>query len=437
MKIGMETETLELKKSTSELKEACISICAMLNKHGVACVYFGVNNDGEIIGQECGKDTLRKISQRINEFIEPKVVPTIEDFEFYGANIISVKVTGTDRPYSVKGKYYIRSADEDRQIGLDELCKLYNEDTYSSTWEKGITEHSIENIDNNTLDKFNSDVTISKRLANAESIMQKFDLQSGNNLTNAGYVMFGKGNSAGEMSGPVHLKMGIFASNEKIKLLDLQNYEDNIYNLIEIAQTYIYQHIKWEAKISGIDRIDIPEIPAEAIREAVINNFLHARYDTIQQHEISIFPNKITITNPGQFTDKYNPYDYIDKTIGSVIRNNIIARSLYVSGKVEQFGTGLKKISKLCNEANVKYSFVNDNYGFSINFYRSDYYNKMTDLEKEVLGLISQDNSLTYEQIAFKTQKSSRTIQRAFSSLKQKSLIGRQGSKKTGKWIIL
>ena len=37
-----ESETLELKRSTSELKEAVISIGAILNKHGRGTVYFGV-----------------------------------------------------------------------------------------------------------------------------------------------------------------------------------------------------------------------------------------------------------------------------------------------------------------------------------------------------------------------------------------------------------
>jgi len=41
-----ESETREFKKSTSELKEAVISIAAMLNKHGRGEVYFGIKNDG-------------------------------------------------------------------------------------------------------------------------------------------------------------------------------------------------------------------------------------------------------------------------------------------------------------------------------------------------------------------------------------------------------
>lgn len=42
MNIGPETETIEYKKSTGELKEAIISIVAILNKHKKGTLYFGV-----------------------------------------------------------------------------------------------------------------------------------------------------------------------------------------------------------------------------------------------------------------------------------------------------------------------------------------------------------------------------------------------------------
>jgi predicted HTH transcriptional regulator len=58
-----ENETLELKKSTSELKAAIISIASILNKHGFGDLYFGIKNDGKIVGQEISEKTLRDISQ--------------------------------------------------------------------------------------------------------------------------------------------------------------------------------------------------------------------------------------------------------------------------------------------------------------------------------------------------------------------------------------
>ena len=51
MNLGMESETLEFKKSTSELTDGVIALSSMLNKHGEATLYFGVKNDGTIVGQ--------------------------------------------------------------------------------------------------------------------------------------------------------------------------------------------------------------------------------------------------------------------------------------------------------------------------------------------------------------------------------------------------
>ena len=70
MNLGIETETLEFKKSTGELKEAMYSICAILNKHQHGELYFGVKADGTPIGQEVTEESLREVSQKIKNFID-------------------------------------------------------------------------------------------------------------------------------------------------------------------------------------------------------------------------------------------------------------------------------------------------------------------------------------------------------------------------------
>jgi ATP-dependent DNA helicase RecG len=40
MNLGKESETLEFKKTTGEIKEAMVSIASILNKHGVGTLYF-------------------------------------------------------------------------------------------------------------------------------------------------------------------------------------------------------------------------------------------------------------------------------------------------------------------------------------------------------------------------------------------------------------
>ena len=59
----------------SELKEAIISIVAILNKHQQGELYFGIGNDGTVVGQTIGEKTIRDISKAISDFIEPKIYP--------------------------------------------------------------------------------------------------------------------------------------------------------------------------------------------------------------------------------------------------------------------------------------------------------------------------------------------------------------------------
>ncbi len=73
-----ETEAIEFKKSTAELKEAVISIVAMLNKHGRGEVYFGIADDGTVLGQMIGRNTVRDVTQTVVDNIEPKIFPKVE-----------------------------------------------------------------------------------------------------------------------------------------------------------------------------------------------------------------------------------------------------------------------------------------------------------------------------------------------------------------------
>src|SRR3990167_9645608 len=94
-----ESETLELKKSTSELKEAIISIVAILNKHQKGEVYFGVNPSGRVIGQTVTENTIREVSQTIAQNIEPKIFPMINEVTLEGKKCVHVEFSGDNVSY--------------------------------------------------------------------------------------------------------------------------------------------------------------------------------------------------------------------------------------------------------------------------------------------------------------------------------------------------
>jgi ATP-dependent DNA helicase RecG len=119
-----ETETIELKKSTSELKEAVISLVAMLNKHRQGEVWFGIRNDGTVVGQQVSDKTVRDISKAIADHIEPRIYPVVELISIDSRQCIKVQAKGTACPYYAYGRAYIRVGDEDRQLSARELENL-------------------------------------------------------------------------------------------------------------------------------------------------------------------------------------------------------------------------------------------------------------------------------------------------------------------------
>ena len=99
----------------------------------------------------------------------------------------------------------------------------------------------------------------------------------------------------------------------------------------------------------------------------------------------------------------------------------------------------LNSIDSLCKDAHVKYTYESGKIGFKfILFRRSDEKNvTVNKTEQAVFALLSEHPEYTRDELAEKTSKTVRTIQRTVDSLREKGLIERIGSDKTGQWKII
>ena len=419
------------------------SISAILNKHRRGTLYFGLKNDGTPFRFQINDSTVRDVSRKIFEAIKPQIFPIIEVINIAGIDVIKVEFSGDDTPYSSFGKYYIRIADEDRELTPQALRKIMIDKEYEENWEEKISSDSIYDIDEVTFEKFRKKALSCGRLSDLEytnlELLKKLNLVVNGKLNNAGRLLFSKNN-------PIVLKMAVFATNEKKTFLDLTRVEGNIFQLIDKAMKYLVENLRWRVKLSDdhIHRDEIPEVPIEALREIVVNSFTHARYDVQIQHEIDIFSDRVVISNPGSFANDYTPEDFAISNMNSFLRNEKIAKVLYLCKDVESFGTGFNKIYSLCKEANVRLGYEKFDEFFSFIFYREDrnvVTNVVTNVvlnekEKQILDLLRSNNYLTASKISEMIDKSSRNIQRIMDSLKNKGLIERIGSNKTGYWKV-
>jgi len=363
-----ESEIVELKISTSELKEAVVSLAAMLNKHSKATIYFGIDDTGAVLGQQIGKSTIRDISKAISDWIEPKAFPDIQIKKIQGKNCIVVNVSGHDAVYSARGRYYLRIGEEDKKLSVNELKRLVEKKSnYIYSWGFEASKSSVSKADIPTIKDFVAKGRKAGRIEygydSAHNVLNKLHLVKSKRLLNAGRALFCKDNR-------VEVRAAVFATDEKTTFLDIQSFKGTLFDLIAQCETYVKEHINWRAKIVDFKRIETPEVPVAAIREAIVNSLCHRDFNNPSGNELAIYRNRIEIYNPGQFPYDHSPEEFIKGTEKSIPRNPLIADTFYYAKDIERWGSGFKRIVDECKAVGVKVTFENIKTGFVVTFYR-------------------------------------------------------------------
>lgn len=454
MKVGKENEKLEFKRSSAELKEGIISMVAMLNKHGGGELYFGIRNDGTSAGMDITDKTLRDISQAIANHVEPKIYPNINEVFIDDNACVHIIFSGDETPYYAYGRAYIRVADEDRVMSPSELeAYVLKKNAGRDVWDSEISRKTTDDVDEDILKDYLVRANRAKRIdftySTKEDVLHKLNLTNEGNLKNAADVMF-------TTSSTLEVQMAIFAGTERLTFNDIDRKSGNVLVLVEAAEKYIRNNIRWRVMLDGsLQRKEIPEIPIDAVREALINSYCHRLYTSSQTNEITIFSNRVEIYNPGTFPDGLTPQDFIDGEERSIKRNPLLAQLLYYTKDIESFGTGLRRIVLACEEAGVKVEFKLLKKGFAVVFYRPDALlngsetletvSDVSDVSEtetnkiamSILQMAKDNPMVTYNQLAEKLALNRRTIQRHIQKLKADGMLRRVGSERKGFWELI
>jgi ATP-dependent DNA helicase RecG len=145
----------------------------------------------------------------------------------------------------------------------------------------------------------------------------------------------------------VAIKCSRFKGKTMDVFIDKKEYTGNQFSQLRNAEAFILNHINIRSEIKGLQRVDIPEIPIEAIREALVNAFVHRDYSNMGRDiKLGIYDDIINIVSPGAFPNMLLEEDIASGR--SEIRNKIIARVFKELGYIEQWGSGIKRIKSSC-----------------------------------------------------------------------------------------
>jgi hypothetical protein len=116
------------------------------------------------------------------------------------------------------------------------------------------------------------------------------------------------------------------------------------------AIAFVQKHSWHGASIGAVRRTDRWSLPPEAVREALINAVVHTDYSQRGAPiRLSIFADRLEIENPGLLPFGLTVEDLPHGV--SKLRNRVIGRVFQALGLIEQWGSGIQRMTAVCRDA--------------------------------------------------------------------------------------
>ena len=210
---------------------------------------------------------------------------------------------------------------------------------------------------------------------------------------------------------------------------------------------FIARNTRLASRIARMQRQDIPEYPAIAIREVLVNALAHADYAcTGMRIFVSIFSDRLEIQSPGMFPFGMTLDDF--RAGVSRIRNRVICRVLHEAGLMEQWGSGYQRVVNAC---------INQNYpepewqelgacvrvifrphpDVPVNEPVSEPVNELVnERQRWFMAQLQRGGQVKAEAIVSQWKVSLATAKRDIASLREKELVEFVGATKTGSYRL-
>jgi ATP-dependent DNA helicase RecG len=452
-----ESESQEFKQSTNLRHEATQTLCGMMNKNG-GRVIFGVTPDHQLRGLEVSDRTLEKLWDEFNHF-EPPAFPEVERVPLTnGLELIVVTVSrGSQRPYSFKGKKFIRVAASTVQLSEAEANNLLLERLHGTQrWENEIADgYTVDDLDTREIR-----LTLEESIRRGRSedpntrdpleILRGFGLlaRGSDALLKASVVLFGRSEALLPDYPQCLLRLARFRGVDKTEFLDNKQLQGHAFSLLRSAERFLVENLPIAGRIQpGIfERIDSPLYPPEAMREALANAICHRDYSIGGGSVgVAVFDDRLEITSSGDLHFGLTPQALFEPH-ESLPWNPIIAKVFYRRGIVESWGRGTLKMLELTQAAGLPRPNIDLVAGaVTVRFLPLGYVapsrinHELSDVQRGVLSLLGQEGRLALSQIvgSLQVDMPTRSLQKQLALLEELGLVVHEGQGRGAKWRLV
>lgn len=361
-----ESRTLELKKTTGELKDGMHSACAFLNTEGGWLIFGVAPSSLKIIGQEVTDKTQQEIAQALAG-LEPAVdvrVAYVDVPEYPGNKVIAMHFDGWvwgERPHTFHGCPFYKVESTTKVMSqdmYDERIRAHQPQLYA--WERlaadGVTMADLnENLIRNGIRRGidGGRIPESALYEPTGDILAKWKLIKNGVPTNGAVLLFS--DNIDEYP-QFTLRMARFVGTDKNRFRDNQRVEGNFFQLLDAGIAFCFKHLSLSGVITNhsMEREEQLEVPYHALREALINALCHRYWERYNLTiSIAIYDDRVEIASPGTFPPQITP-ENIKEPHESFPHNLKVAEALYRMTYLENWGSGAKRIMDACKEQGVE-----------------------------------------------------------------------------------
>lgn len=352
-----ESETLEFKRSTAQLKRAGETLCGFLNGDG-GRVLIGVGPDGKIVGQEVADATLRDIAAMLGRFEPPARVEMARVDVGDGRQVIVLDAPPSRQyaPFVFESRPYKRVGSTTTVMSQEEYARLLLDRNHSRhRWENQPAEGvGLGDLDEEEILRTRATAIEQRRLSAGTSmdigdILGRLGLLVDGQVTHAAQMLYGTRFLPHYPQ--ALLKLGRFRG-AKITGDILDNKQEHLhaFAMVREAIAWLDRTLPLSARFpkGSILREDRLPVPAEALREIIINAVIHRDVSNPSSYAaVAVFDDRIDIHSIGGFPTGIRA-EMLSQEHRSVPRNPLIAGAFHRTGAIEVWGRGTNRVIEAC-----------------------------------------------------------------------------------------
>ena len=338
----METESIEFKSQFTE--ELYKEVIAFANTDG-GIIYIGIDNSGNVTGL---KDVDREYT-RITNGIRDAIMPDVTLFVQYAIQenkVVRVTVSeGSNKPYYLKSK------------GLKPSGVFVRQGASSVPASPEAIRQMIKESDGDVFEEMRAmkqDLTFDA----AASAFKKYGVAFGWEK----YRALGVTQPDSDLFSNLALlisdqcahtvKIAVFGDEAKTTFRDQKEFAGSIFTQLEDAFHYLMLCNKTAAVFKGLERVESPDYPEEALREALLNAIVHRDYSYSGSIIINVTDREMEFISIGGLLPGLSPDDI--RAGISQPRNKNLAAIFHRLRLIEAYGTGIRRIYALYAECSAQ-----------------------------------------------------------------------------------